>query len=94
MLQPAGAIAKRVCKFRLWRLAYRYPTWVPFLVIGWGFESLAEWSIRKWRGGSGLKIWLENCQFQLLKKYLAGQGVADWEDEELELPITTAAVTY
>jgi hypothetical protein len=53
------------------------------------FEWLAAQCILKWGRGSGLKEWLEDGQFQLLKHTYTARNI-DWENEDGDLPITMA----
>jgi hypothetical protein len=61
-----------------------------FLVVGMVLEWVAKWCIQKWGRGRGLKEWLEDGQFQLLKRMYAAQNISGWENEKDYFPITTA----
>jgi hypothetical protein len=63
---------------------------VVFSVVGLTFDRAAEQWFLKFRRGNGSKEWLEDGQFQLLKKVYEGQNVSGWENESEEIPITTA----
>jgi hypothetical protein len=61
-----------------------------FFVVGMVFEWVAERCIQKWGRGRGLKEWVEDGQFQLLKRIYAAQNISGWENVEDDFPITMA----
>jgi hypothetical protein len=61
-----------------------------FFVVGMVFEWVAERCMQKWGRGRGLKEWVEDGQFQLLKRIYAAQNISGWENVEDDFPITMA----
>lgn len=63
---------------------------VFFFAVGMAFEWIAERCIKKWGGERGVEEWLEDGQFQLLKRTYPAENTWEWENEKDDFPVPKA----